>query len=79
MHSLYLSFIMVAASMMMVIMPHFASASTPLRPFLPAPAQSYTISGAVRNHDKTPVMGAHVSTGFLDPEMAFATTDDQGN
>ncbi len=43
-----------------------------------APAQSYTISGTVRNYDGTPLQGLLVSTDLLDPEIATTNTDSQG-
>jgi protocatechuate 3,4-dioxygenase beta subunit len=46
---------------------------------LPAATETYTISGTVRDQDNTPVQDVLVSTGWLDPEIAFARTDAQGS
>jgi hypothetical protein len=41
--------------------------------------QGYTIRGSVLDFDNTPVSGAMVSTGWGDPQSAYANTDSQGN
>jgi protocatechuate 3,4-dioxygenase beta subunit len=75
----FTSLFLVAAVVTVALWPHLAHAATFARNAVLMPEQSYTISGAVRNHDNTPVAGALVSTRWDDPDIAIVTTDSEGN
>jgi hypothetical protein len=64
-----------ATAALLIWVPQRVVVSAPL----PATVETYTIRGTVHDHDGTPLQNILVSTGWLDAEIAYATSDDQGN